>query len=172
MMKILGAVCVIVGTSGLGIWMASQWKVHLQAVEQLRRMIFMLKGEIIYANAPLEEAFYHVGHKNEGTLGEFFTAVSRRIEMQQGEAFYVMWKEEIGKLSGGCGLSEKDRQELAGFGEHLGYLDCEMQERTILLYLEQLDLAIDYLREHQREKSHLYTSLGIMAGLFLVIILC
>lgn len=172
MLKILGGFCVIVGASGFGIWMAGQWKTHLGAVEQLRRMIFMLKGEIIYANAPLEEAFCHVGRKNEGPLGQFFTAVSRRIEMQQGEAFFVMWKEEIDRLGKDCGLSEKDRQELSGFGEHLGYLDCEMQERTILLYLEQLDLAIDYLREHQREKSHLYTSLGIMAGLFLVIILC
>lgn len=172
MFKIVGGICVIAATSGLGIWMAGQWKAHLRAVEQLRRMIFMLKGEILYANAPLEEAFSHVGRKNEGPLGQFFTAVSRRIERQQGEAFYAMWKEEISALGSDCGLSEKDRQELAGFGEHLGYLDCEMQERTILLYLEQLDLAIDYLREHQREKSHLYTSLGIMAGLFLVIILC
>lgn len=170
--KIVGGICVIVATSGLGLWMAGQWKARLRAAEQLRRMIFMLKGEIIYANAPLEEAFYHVGRKNDGPLGAFFVGVAKRIERQEGEAFYVMWKEEIDKLGNDAGLSEKDRQELAGFGEHLGYLDCEMQERTILLYLEQLDLAIDYLREHQREKTHLYTSLGIMGGLFLVIILC
>ena len=170
--KIIGGICVIAATSGLGFWMAGQWKAHLLAMEQLRRMIFMLKGEIIYANAPLEEAFYHVGRKNDGALGRFFVAVAKRIETQQGEAFYVMWKEEIDKLGNDSGLTGKDRQELAGFGKHLGYLDCDMQERTILLYLEQLDIAIDYLREHQREKSHLYTSLGVMAGLFLVVVLC
>ena len=59
----------------------------------------------------------------------------------------------------------------AHLGEHLGYLDVDMQERTLKLYLEQLDLTIDYLRQNQREKCRLYTSLGIMGGMFLVIVM-
>lgn len=58
------------------------------------------------------------------------------------------------------------------FGEHLGYLDLEMQEHTVALYLEQLELSIQFYREHEREQSRLYTSLGIMGGLFLSIIMC
>lgn len=172
MLKIIGGALVITASSGLGIWMADQWKTHLKMVEQLRKMIFFLKGEIIYANSPLEEAFYHVGKKAPGVLGDFFIKVAERIGNQQGEPFYTMWKEEIDKLGKTVCLSEKDKRELMGFGEHLGYLDCEMQERTILLYLEQLDMTIDYLRKHQREKSHLYTSLGVMGGIFLVILMC
>lgn len=172
MLKIIGGCCVMIAAGGLGIWMSGQWKEHLKAMEQLRRMIFLLKGEILYANAPLEEAFSHVGRKSGGRLGEFFGAVAGRIEGQQGEPFFTMWKEEIGGLGKQSGLSEKDKQELMGFGEHLGYLDSTMQERTILLYLEQLDITIDYLRKHQKEKSHLYTSMGIMGGLFLVIMMC
>lgn len=170
--KILGSICVITASSGLGFWMAGQWKEHLSTMEQLRKMIFLLKGEIIYANAPLEEAFARIGRRSSGPLGKLFEAVALRIEHQRGEPFYTMWKEEIDRLGKSSLLSDKDKQELMGFGEHLGYLDREMQERTILLYLEQLDLTIDYLREHQREKSHLYTSFGIMGGLFLVIIMC
>ncbi|MGL6218963.1 MAG: stage III sporulation protein AB, partial [Lacrimispora sphenoides] len=64
-----------------------------------------------------------------------------------------------------------DKQNLKGLGEHLGYLDMDMQERNILLYLEQLDLTIGYLRKHKQEKSRLYTSLGIMGGLFLTIVM-
>lgn len=171
-LKIIGGVLVVVASSGLGFWMAGQWKEHLNAVEQLRKMIFMLKGEILYANAPLEEAFSHVGKKSQGVLGGFFQEVAGRIGNQQGEPFYTMWKEEIDKLGKQACLSEKDKQELTGFGEHLGYLDCDMQERTILLYLEQLDLTIGYLREHQRERSRLYASMGVMGGLFLVILMC
>lgn len=171
-LKIVGGIFVVIASSGLGFWMASQWKEHLKAVEQLRKMIFLLKGEILYANSPLEEAFYHVGKKAAGVLGDFFLDVSTRLENQHGEPFYTMWKEEIDKLGKNAFLSAQDKQELMGFGEHLGYLDCEMQERTILLYLEQLDLTINYLREHQREKSRLYTSMGVMGGLFLVILMC
>lgn len=172
LLKILGSICVITASSGLGFWMAKQWAEHVRALEELRKMIFLLKGEILYAHAPLAEALSRVGRRSPGSLGDLFTAVSDRIEHQRGEQFYTMWKEEIGQLGNRSALSEQDRQELMGFGEHLGYLDLEMQERTILLYLEQLDPAIDYLKEHQREKSHLYTSLGIMGGLFLTIIMC
>ena len=63
------------------------------------------------------------------------------------------------------------RAPLAEALEHLGYLDVDMQERTLKLYLEQLDLTIDYLRQNQREKCRLYTSLGIMGGMFLVIVM-
>lgn len=46
-----------------------------------------------------------------------------------------------------------------------------MQERTLLLYLEQLDVQIQLLREHRQERCRLYSSLGIMSGLFLTILL-
>lgn len=68
-------------------------------------------------------------------------------------------------------LSKTDRQTLAALGEHLGFLDRETQERTLLLYLEQVDAELGVLREHRQERCRLYTSLGIMGGLFLAVIL-
>ena len=68
-------------------------------------------------------------------------------------------------------LVQEDLEQLAHLGEHLGYLDVDMQERTLGLYLEQLDISIEYLRTNQREKCRLYTSLGIMGGMFLVIVM-
>lgn len=169
--KIAGAILVVAASSGLGFSLSNRLKARLNTLEQLKRMIFLLKGEILYANAPLEEAFERVGGKTGGFLGDMFVAVSKRIADQRGEPFFTMWKEEILKMGKESPLSDKDRQELSSFGEHLGYLDSQMQERTILLYLEQLDLSISYLRDNQKEKSRLYTSLGVMGGLFLVIVM-
>lgn len=171
-LRIIGGALVIISCSGLGIFMAGQWNEHLRIVEKLRKMIFLLKGEIVYGNSPLTEAFERTGRKAGGEIGTLFACVSERLMGQQGEPFYTIWQEEIDKLPGEVCLSKEDRQNLKGLGEHLGYLDKEMQERTLLLYLEQLDLTIDYLREHKQEKSRLYTSLGIMGGLFLTIIMC
>ena len=68
-------------------------------------------------------------------------------------------------------LEKEDWGEFKELGEHLGYLDVDMQERTMLLYLEQLDLSIEYLRLHSRERRRLYMSLGAAGGVFLVLIL-
>lgn len=147
--RILGAVLVVISCSGMGFFMAGQWGERLKTMEHLRKMIFLLKGEI----------------------GDLFIRVAERMEGQRGEPFYDIWQEEIDKLPKAFCLSKEDRQSLKGLGEHLGYLDLEMQERTILLYLEQLDLSIGYLRKHKQERSRLYTSLGIMGGIFITIMM-
>lgn len=176
-MKLAGAAMVIGGASGCGFWLAGQYGQRLRELEQLRQMIFLLKGQILYANAPLSEAFETVGSRTEGALAELFVTVAERIDGQQGESFYQIWQEEIaasgitGKNTGSLALSKSDRQALVSLGEHLGFLDRDMQERNLLLYLEQLDMRIQQMREHKQERCRLYTSLGIMGGLFLTILL-
>lgn len=173
-MKIVGAMLVIAGASGCGFGLAGQYGQRLRELEQLRQMIFLLKGQILYANAPLSEAFETIGRRTEGVLSELFLKVAERIDGQQGESFAQIWQEEIellGKPGVSLALSKTDRQTLKTLGEHLGFLDRDMQERNLLLYLEQLDMRIQQLREHKQERCRLYTSLGIMGGLFLTILL-
>ena len=133
-------------------------------------MIVLLRSEILYAHTPLGEALGHVGRKSEGVLAGLFGAVEERTMQQQGELFYIIWREEVEKRKKEMLLSDRERQEL--IGEHQGYLDLEMQEHTVALYLEQLEMSIRFYREHEREQSRLYASLGIMGGLFLSIMMC
>lgn len=171
-MKILGSVLVTVSCSGLGLWKADQWKEHRKLLEQIRKMILLLKGEILYAHAPLGEALEHVGRKSEGIPARLFCRVAERIGQQDGELFYDLWKEAIDSHRKELLLTEKECEEFKALGEHLGYLDLGMQERTIELYLEQLELSLNFYREHEQERVKLCTSLGVMGGLFLSIIMC
>lgn len=171
-MKIVGCVLIITGASGYGISLSMRYGDRLRLLEQLRQMIFLLKGQILYANAPLDEAFEAIGSKMEGPLPALFEEVSKGIREQNSEPFYQIWKKAIADYDKETALSKEDRQSLAAMGEHLGFLDRDMQERNLLLYLEQLDLDIDYLRIHKQERSRLYTSLGVMGGMFLAILLC
>ena len=68
-------------------------------------------------------------------------------------------------------LEKEDKEKLISLGGQLGYLDTQMQERTLLLYLEQLELSISGLRGEIREKCRLSTALGVMGSLFLVIVM-
>ncbi len=169
-MRIAGAVCTVAGASGLGFWLAGQYSRRLEELLKLRQMIFLLKGQILYANATLAEAFEEVGGRTEGALSELFQKVARRTAKQDGELFGEIWQAEV-KTCQNSVLTRSDMQELAGLGAHLGYMDRDMQERTLLLYLEQLDLTIDGLRQQKQERCRMYSSLGIMGGLFLTILL-
>ena len=79
-LRIAGSAMVIIACSGMGFYMAGQWKEHLETVEHLRKMIFLLKGEIVYANSPLTEAFDRTGKKGGGEMGRLFEAVAKRME--------------------------------------------------------------------------------------------
>ena len=170
-MKLSGAACIVLGAAGTGIWFAARYRQRIAELEQLKQMVFLLKGQILYANAPLSEAMETVGRRMDGALGALFQETAASIEKRPGEPFPVIWKEAAARLDGRTALSKSDRQTLQALGEHLGFLDRETQERTLLLYLEQVDTELQALREHRQERCRLYTSLGIMGGLFLAVIL-
>ena len=44
-------------------------------------------------------------------------------------------------------------------------------DENLAQYLEQVDTELLVLREHKQERCRLYTSLGVMGGLFLAVIL-
>ena len=172
MLRLAGCVLVTISCSALGVCKARQWKEHRNMLEQLRKMIYLLRGEILYAHSPLDEALERAGGKSDGPIAAWFQSVAVRLRRQEGDRFFQIWQEELDKQQKKLLLSQRELQELKEFGEHLGYLDVGMQERTIALYLEQLDMAIGFYREHEQERSRMCTSLGIMGGLFLSVILC
>ncbi len=170
-LKLTGSAMILCGASGCGLWMSGRYRERLKLLEQLRQMVFLLKGQILYANATLAEAFEAVGRRTEGCMSELFGQAAERIRARPEESFAQLWAGIVADIGGEEPLTKADRQSLAAMGEHLGFLDREMQERNLLLYLEQLDLTIGELREHRQERCRLYSSLGVMGGLFLVILL-
>lgn len=177
-MKYVGIGIMAGACIGAGFLAASRWKERLEVLLLFRRMIFYLKGEILYANATLPEALFQVGHRflegREGIFLEpsrFFLRVHKRLEEESGIPFVTIWKEETGKIPGDFPMEKADRQALSGLGENLGYADRDMQERTLLFYLEQLDDSIGFLKKELETRTKLYRSLGAAAGLFLAVIM-
>ena len=173
-LKWTGGLLILFAGSGMGVWLAWGYKKRLGTLENLRRMIYCLKGEIVYSHAPLEEAFERIGKREKGVLGELFTQTAEKIGCHNVETFSKIWEqtiEEMEKNGKPLFLEKEDREKLLSLGGQLGYLDTQMQERTLLLYLEQLELSVSRLRGEIREKCRLSTALGVMGSLFLVIVM-
>ena len=66
LMKLGGSALVTASCAGLGIMKARNFRQHKKNLEQLRSMMVLLRGEILYARAPLAEAFWSVGNREEG----------------------------------------------------------------------------------------------------------
>lgn len=86
-LKAAGCVLMIAGASGYGAWLAGNYGRRLAVLEELRRMIFLLKGQILYAKLPLEEAFEAVGRRTEGILAQLISEGCRAYRQSAGGAF-------------------------------------------------------------------------------------
>lgn len=176
-MRYIG-ILIMAGAAVWGGFFAAQClKERLDILLLCRQMVYHLKSQILYTNATLPEALEEVGtrfsEEREGNFKEpglCFKRIAERMEKED-IPFFGIWKEEVEKLPAQFPMDKTDRKHLAALGENLGYADRDMQERTLLFYLEQADDSIASLKREFDTRAKLYRSLGMAAGLFLMVIL-
>ena len=170
-MKIIGVMLVMISCTGLGAEAARQLKERRKLLETLKRMVSQLKGEILYSNLPLPTAFLRTGQRSSGAAAALFLSIAKRMEETGGESFEEVWNSETDIFFKHCALDAAEAEALRTFGSCLGYLDRDMQERTMDFYMEELEQGIQTLRKAEPEKCRLFRCVGILGGLILTVIL-
>ena len=172
-MKYLGLLCMAAAAVAGGFLLAGEWEMRVKMLGIFRQMAVYLKARILYSNETLPEALKEIGSRfsdgNSGMAAEaglFFLRVEKRMEEETGKAFAEIWKEEMEDLP----LRKQDLEALQVLGENLGYADKKTQERTILFYLEQADDSLAFLKKEMESRTKLYRSLGMAAGLFILVL--
>lgn len=170
-MKIIGCALVILSSAGMGFYFSSEMKYRIEDLKELKKLVGLLRGDIRYANTPLPEAINAIHRRHSGNFQTFFNHVSEKLNELSGITFSEVWKVAVDKELTSTSLTKKDKLHLAQFGENLGYLDKDMQMNTFELYISQLEEEITDLTKTVKEKSYLFNTLGIMAGIFITIIM-
>lgn len=169
--KLIGCLLVIASTAGIGFFFSNEMKCRVEHLKELKKLIGLLRGDIRYANTPLPEAINAIARRHDGDFTNFFQKISTKLNELSGLTFCSIWKEAVEKDLINTSLVKKDKIHLVQFGENLGYLDKDMQMNTLDLYISQMEDEINDLTKSLKEKTYLYNSLGIMAGLFITIIM-
>lgn len=170
-MKIIGCILVILSSTAMGFYFSNDMKCRIEDMKELRKLIGLLRGDIRYANTPLPEAINSIHRRHSGNYHAFFNQVSLELCELSGHTFSEIWKSAVESRLINTSLTKKDKLHLSQFGENLGYLDKDMQMNTIDLYLSQLEEVINEQSKTVKEKAYLYNTLGIMAGIFITIIM-
>jgi stage III sporulation protein AB len=169
--KVIGCILIITSSAGMGWYFSSELKNRISDLRELKKIIFLLRGDIRYANTPLPEAVQALSIRHDGKYKKFLNNISEKLNELGGISFCDIWKEAVLKDLENTSLGKKDLANLAQFGENLGYLDKDMQINTIDLYLSQIEDEIKDLSKNVKEKSYLYNSLGVLGGIFITIIM-
>ncbi|MBQ8802437.1 MAG: stage III sporulation protein AB [Tyzzerella sp.] len=165
MQKLIGCVLVFFACSGMGICKGLELKSHLKELEELKQLFVLLKSELQYTRAPFAEVFRKIGKKTQGELGAWITGLCKSLEEKGTGTFYEIWCDSIEQALGNTYLKKEEKEELKNLGKNLEYIE------SIGLYIEQLEYNIKNTREEYQTKRKLCQSMGIMGGIFLVILL-
>lgn len=169
--KLLGAVLVTAACSGIGAGAAWRLRERIRLLETLKRMTAHLRGEILYANAPLPQAMLRTAGRERGEAAKLFQMAGEGLEENPGEAFACLWEKTVKTWLDGVPFGTAEEELLLRMGRNLSYRDREMQERAFALCLEELEQQIGRLRREEPEKCRLFGGLGVLSGLFISVML-
>ena len=111
------------------------------------------------------------GARGDGKAGKLFLVAGERLEANPECPFGRIWEAVLEEQGIRTMLGTEEWELMCRFGNSIGYLDLEMQQKTLALYLEELERAIEQLRREEPEKKRLCWGLGILGGLFLAVVL-
>lgn len=169
-LKIAGLICMIAGGVGVGYSMSVQVGRRYHQLQELQRMAAFLMGEITYANTPLPEALKHTAQRMEEPFASFLEELVKEMMKFPSGTFAELFEQSVYLCLGASSLEKKDLEMLCHMGASLGYLDRQMQIRTLQLYETELKQEVMNTYESMPGRQKLYQTLGIMGGLFLVIL--
>ena len=97
--------------------------------------------------------------------------LKRRVEARGGQSFRGIWEACTETKLKELHLKSRHMRELSEVGMYLGQMDVRTGRTSMQMYLENLGAEIEETRQEITAKKRIGNWLGVMSGLFLVIVL-
>jgi len=165
MLKLIGSILIITATTGIGFTKSKDMQNCLNTLEELKKLFCLLRSELQYTHAPFAELFSKISEKTSTPYREWLSNLSQRLMNKTRSSFWEIWCLSITEDMKEANLKEKELEELKNVGKNMEYIE------SLELYIEQLEYRIKNTREAYQSKRKLCQSMGIMGGIFLVILL-
>ena len=154
-----------------GLKKTSKEKKKLQQGIYLKRFLYLLEGEIRYGLSPLPDAIGRIANKVNDDIRPWLLALNASLTTYEKQRFSHIWEKKIKESLEPIIIESKLLQPIYTLGETLGYLDKEMQIKTIEQAMEQLNERIYDIKYDVRKNCKLYQTMSVCIGFLIVIIL-
>lgn len=171
MQKLIGALLILTATAGAGYVYCGELKRYLGTMIYLRYVMSLIRGEIGYSHSPLPEVFKEVAGRVRQPYKMWLSGLAEEMEKRNGSGFGRIWNRQIERSLSVLKLKREHSILMKEPGTFLGSLDRPALDRTMELYLNRMDLEIEKLREGIASKTRIGRCLGIMSGIFLIVLL-
>jgi stage III sporulation protein AB len=168
-LKIIGGLISIGAGTIIGLYFSCRTGFRIDELIELKRCLIMLKSEIEYSVSVLPEALDNISQKSSGRPSLIFKAAAEYMA-DGSETAYSAWNKAI-RTEGRSRLNDEDIENIGAIGQTLGYMDKRLQLSSIDMSIDYIDLKRAELNGQSLRDKRLYTSLGVLAGAAVTIIL-
>ena len=151
----------------IGRFLSKKYVYRLEELEDIKNALNILKSKIKFTYEPIPEIFEEISKTSSRNISELFkTAKIKMNDLTANEA----WEEAIEESQNN--LKKEDKDVLKTLSKLLGQTDAEGQISQIEITENFLETKIQEAMEEKKKNEKLYTRLGTIMGLTIVIILC
>ncbi|QED48586.1 stage III sporulation protein SpoIIIAB [Cytobacillus dafuensis] len=170
MIKIMGAVFIIVATTWAGFEASRHLHERPRQLRQLKSALQSLEAEIMYGHTPLHEAARRLSVQVPMPLSRFFDIFAEKL-MGSETTVKEAWVQSLKDIWKMTAFKQGEFEIMKQFGETLGRHDRHSQQKQIMLALSHLEREEADAYERQAKYEKMFKSLGFLSGLLLIILL-
>lgn len=167
--RLVGFVLIVAGCALTGEYCSARLRTRARQLERCTALARALGEELRYTMAPVEALMASLGEREQFAPLSFLNRCA--LLCQEGEVFPRAWERAVRAEAEKLAFSREDLELLLSWGEFLGAADLESQLRQMKL----AELALERQREsawrYSQTQGKLCNTLGILGGVFAVILL-
>ena len=96
--KIVGSLFLLGSAASIGFIKSEELTERVKKLQEMKRMMILLQGELRFHRAALSEAFENVAERVKEPFGSFLKETGKRLECKEGAGFDEIWEETSAKL--------------------------------------------------------------------------
>ena len=169
-MNLIGGCMILLGSMGLAVSYCLEERGRIRTSRELRELLELMEGEIRYGRRTLPECLVRAGAQKGTELGRCFEDIGRRALCAPQESLSELLKEGLeGKL--GTVLPSEELRVLWELSAPEGYQEEEMQQKALQRSRHLIEAGLAENEARLRERTRVACCLGLMGGLFVILLL-
>lgn len=169
-LRIIAAIVVVMGGGYIGIVFSSRLAARVLQIEQIICALAQIEFNISFLKMPITRALSTAVSGKKGAVGRIFSEAAKQIEKSNISPSIAFEKAVLENRNSLCILKE-DMEIISEFTKNLGKGDVDSEINNIKAACAKLKLAKERAEGELAQRGKLWQGMGMLGGMFLVILL-
>lgn len=157
---------ILLSSSLIGKFLSKKYVYRLEELEEIKNALNILKTKIKFTYEPIPEIFREISANTNKNVGNIFKQASEKMETTTANN---AWEQSVEETE--TNLKLEDKNVIKKLSKLLGQTDVEGQVSQIEITENFLETQIKEAVQEKQKNEKLFTRLGTIMGLAIVIIL-